>query len=243
MMLDRKINSLLLKILVIGFFLAQSACTPSILLKSELKIDKTQPVEKQIRFENFVNKTLTLGEEIATDAHTIKVISFPNGVEVILKPNTRIKISSVILFIGDVIVRTTGKFFKRTRNYFEVKTELVIAGIEGTQFQVSVDRQGNVSVLVLEGVVKLTPTMPVWPWKLLERSQKAMIRGQQPPQIIPARPSEIDEINQFINRVDKVVGAAKTANAAFGAALGAAIAGVIGVVLTETLDKNKDGPD
>jgi hypothetical protein len=87
------------------------------------------------------------GDEIRTGPQTTAVLSFIDGARVFVQPGTHIRIGSVFVYFGEVLVKVKG--------YFQVETRYATAGSEGTQYLVRVDPGDQVRVVVAEGRVGL----------------------------------------------------------------------------------------
>ncbi|EDN71253.1 WD-40 repeat protein [Beggiatoa sp. PS] len=146
-----------------------------------------------IRIENTPLKT---GDVVITRPKEVKTICFRGGTEVILKPNTKVKIQSVFEYFGEVIVKVRD-YLTHFRKKFQVETKYVVAGTEGTEFQVTGDSQNQVDVILSEGRVNLISKDQKWPIAPLMVNKKARMRQQQPPQIEAATQEEIQSIKQW----------------------------------------------
>ena len=97
------------------------------------------------------NVTLQGGDEIETDAHTRVLMRFTTApVQVALGPDSQARIGSLFLNRGQALIR-------KLKGYFGVETEFGTAASESTEYLVSVSPARTLSVIVLEGTVKLTP--------------------------------------------------------------------------------------
>jgi beta-lactam-binding protein with PASTA domain len=121
---------------------------------------------------------LQRGDRIVTDKGTEAVIVFEDAYEVILATDTAITISpDFFVEFGKAVVRK----LKELRKKFQAETKYVNAGVEHTQFAISVDRQDEVSVVVLEGTVTLESTENRWSPQTIGPRQGAVVRAGQPP--------------------------------------------------------------
>jgi ferric-dicitrate binding protein FerR (iron transport regulator) len=97
------------------------------------------------------NVALQTGDEIETDANTRVLIRFTSEpVQVALGAGTRARIGSLFLVRGQAMIR-------KLKGYFGVETEFGTAASESTEYLVSVSPAKELSVVVVEGTVKLTP--------------------------------------------------------------------------------------
>lgn len=145
---------------------------------------------------------LQKGDRIVTDGSTEAVLLFGDAYEVLLSPNTEISISpDIFLDFGKVIV----KKLKEIREKFTVETKYVNAGVEHTEFAVSVDRGDLVSVVVLEGTVTLESTTRSWPPQTVGAREGATIRaGQVPSRIERVPQDELDRTFGWGSRVESI---------------------------------------
>ncbi len=118
-------------------------------------------------------------DEIKTDGKTT-VVLYLRGTNVILKPDTHVEIVAssrkIHHHLGEIFVHVQGKTF-------DVETRYVVAGVEGTEFLVKVNKSDIVSVTVLDGLVRLKSKSSNWNSVELEEYQRAIISAKQPPQI------------------------------------------------------------
>jgi hypothetical protein len=102
-------------------------------------------------------------------------IHFANGDEVYLQPATRVEVGSIRLFFGELFARLVGG-----QGVFQVETEFLSAGSEGTEYLVRVDRaSGATTVIVRQGVVVCRPT----------RAPSQAVRLAPAEQLVLARPA------------------------------------------------------
>src|SRR6185295_5941869 len=87
---------------------------------------------------------LQRGDEIETEPNVVTVIRYPIG-DVYVDGSTRVRIGSL-----DVLF---GKVFARVRGLFSVENQNVVAGVEGTEFEFEVAKNGATQITVLDGTV------------------------------------------------------------------------------------------
>jgi hypothetical protein len=144
------------------------------------------------------NMGLQPGDEIRTGPQTIAVLSFIDGARVFVQPGTHIRIGSVFVYFGEVLVKVRG--------YFQVETRYATAGSEGTQYLVRVDPGDQVRVVVAEGRVGLVSRSRGWNKAILGVGQGAWLVGLDAPVgFPPATPSEIEDIRRRIQALDALV--------------------------------------
>src|SRR5262245_17716182 len=101
---------------------------------------------------------LESGDEIETYADASALIRYPEGHEIQLLPNTRIRLGSIYVFWGEIRA-----FIKAARGYFRVESEFVSLDVEGTRFWFRVQRDQTISMGVSEGRVRLSSKAGRWP--------------------------------------------------------------------------------
>jgi len=99
--------------------------------------------------------SLEPGDEIRTDPRSTAVLTFAEGARVYVQPNSHVRLGSVFVFIGEVLVKARG--------LFKVQTEYATAASEGTEYLVRVDPEARVRVVVAEDRVALTSNSGRWP--------------------------------------------------------------------------------
>jgi beta-lactam-binding protein with PASTA domain len=146
---------------------------------------------------------LQKGDRIVTDNATEAVLVFEDAYEVILSPDTAITISpDFFVDFGKAVV----KKLKEIRKKFQAETKYVNAGVEHTEFAISVDRGDVVSVVVQEGTVTLESTEKTWPTQTISARQGAVVRAAQPPTRRERVPQgELDRTFDWARRVEGVV--------------------------------------
>ncbi len=100
------------------------------------------------------NMGMQPGDEIRTGPQTTAVLSFIDGARVFVQPGTHIRIGSIFVYFGEVLVKVKG--------YFQVETRYATAGSEGTQYLVRVDPGDRVRVVVAQGRVGLVSRSGRW---------------------------------------------------------------------------------
>jgi beta-lactam-binding protein with PASTA domain len=150
-----------------------------------------------------ISMVLQRGDRLVTDDSTQAVIVFGDDYEVILDANTAITISpDFFVEFGKAIV----KKLKEIRKKFEAETKYVNAGVEHTEFSISVDKGDVVSVVVLEGEVTLESTDRAWATQTISARQGAVVRKEQPPALRERIPqTEIDRTFGLARRVESIV--------------------------------------
>jgi len=97
---------------------------------------------------------LQRGDILQTSVDVSAILRFADGNEVILGPNTRVRIGSLeVLF---------GRIFAGVRGGFVTTSETVSAEVEGTEYLFERRAAGAVRVLVLDGVVRCRSPQSRW---------------------------------------------------------------------------------
>ena len=142
---------------------------------STIKVDRrgqSIPVQR--------NLSLQTGDEIETRADSTAVLHFSDGHDVFLLPATRIRLGSLVVLFGELLVRARG--------FFQVETEFMTAGVEGTEFLFRALPRGlvnnSVSVVVLDGSVLCRSKSQRWfPVSVGKAEQFTVRRGLFPAKI------------------------------------------------------------
>jgi hypothetical protein len=143
------------------------------------------------------NMSLEPGDEIRTDAQSTVVLTFAEGARVYVQPNTHVRLGSIFVFIGEVLVKARG--------LFKVKTEYATAASEGTEYLVRVDPDAQVRVVVAEDRVALTSNTARWAKTWLGVGQSATIVGPDLLEVGRASSGEVEQIRTRIRNLDALV--------------------------------------
>ncbi len=141
--------------------------------------------------------SLEPGDEIRTDAQSTAVLTFAEGARVYVQPNTHVRLGSIFVFIGEVLVKARG--------LFKVKTEYATAASEGTEYLVRVDPEARVRVVVAEDRVALTSNSGRWPKRSLGVGQAAAIVGPDLLEVGQAGIGEVEQVRMRIRTLDALV--------------------------------------
>ena len=135
---------------------------------------------------------LVSGDEIQTEADSTAIIRFANGTEVFVGPNTHIRIGSLWVLFGEIYVKARG--------LFRVETLYVTAGVEGTEYLLTVGSEAEMSMVVLDGAVRLTSKTGGWEPVALRKLEQGVFLPQQTPLMSRVDPVEGHRIMQAINQ-------------------------------------------
>ncbi|MCB1752635.1 MAG: PASTA domain-containing protein [Gammaproteobacteria bacterium] len=145
-----------------------------------------------------VGMILKKEDVIQTGAGTSAAIGFMLAGEIILRPETRIKIlnPSIFEFFGEIFIRVKGAF--------DIHTEYATAASEGTEYVVKVGRGDRVTVTVLAGQVRLSSNTNAWSPLRLEARQRAGLDGAARPGTEPVSQQSFNATIDWINRVQSI---------------------------------------
>lgn len=142
-------------------------------------------------------QVLQPGDVVETGPEAAAVIRFPEGHEIVLDEETRVRLGSFIVEFGRLLARARG--------FFEVESENVVAGVEGTEFVFQAARRDrSVAVTLLEGSVVCRSKIGAWaPLRLRPRERFASAYPHSAaPEKRPATAEEMDEIRRWVRRID-----------------------------------------
>ncbi|EDN71254.1 secreted protein [Beggiatoa sp. PS] len=169
-----------------------------------------------LKFLRRENKRLKPGDEVKTDAKTIKILAFTTGMtDVILKPNTHVRIldSAIELIPSQTeysdnqseLFITTSNQWKKWNKKFQVKTRTVTIIPMGTKFSINAHKQ-EVSTVVIEGSVQLESNKNNWLPTVVQQHEKGIVRGEQnPPDTQKTTHAEIEKIIHPITQMEMAV--------------------------------------
>lgn len=157
---------------------------------------KVEIIREGKRIPAKTGMTLKKDDVIQTGPDTSASIQFMMSAEVILRPNTRVRISSIETFFGEIFIKVKG--------LFDVHTEYATAGSEGTEYVVKVEEDGKVTVTVLEGKVKLKSKSNAWSPVRLEVRQQASLEREKRPDTRQISQENFNSTIEWINRIISV---------------------------------------
>lgn len=141
---------------------------------------------------------LNIGDEVWTGPNSAVAIRFPNGSQMYLRSNSHIKIGSVFTFFGELFVRVKGAF--------QVDTEFVTAGAEGTEWVMLVSPNGDTRSTVLEGRVRIASRENFWrPMLITATNQNQIVtRSSRYTEMMLASQEEVNEMKHWIGEIDRL---------------------------------------
>jgi FecR protein len=191
--------ALLRSLAITGLVTLTAGCSGVATLQSVLRPDGADATVEDIQvFRNgrpvspVLSMGLESGDEIQTEADSTAIIRFAGGTEVIVAPNTRIRIGSLWIVFGEIYVKARG--------LFRVETLYVTAGVEGTEYLLTVDHEAEMSMVVLDGVVRLMSKTGSWEPIALRKFEQGVFRPQEIPLMSRVDPVQGNRIIQAINQ-------------------------------------------
>ncbi|WP_313952548.1 FecR family protein [Accumulibacter sp.] len=180
-------------------------------------------IRKGVRSQAKHNMPLEAGDEVQTNAQSTVVLSFADGARVYVQPNTHVRLGSIFVFIGEVLVKVKG--------YFAVQTEYATAGSEGTEYLVRVDPEQRVRVVVAEDRVGVTSNSGRWTRTSIGAGQAAWLAGPNLVEVGQVSYAEVEDIRKRIRELDALapnrsnLGTAALIGGIFAIGVGAATMG------------------
>ena len=138
------------------------------------------------------------GDEVETKSDSVAVIRYANLGEVLVNEATRVRLGSLDVLFGEI--------FAHVKGWFSVEGQLLVAGVEGTEFAFIVNSDQRESVAVREGTVRCTPKTRAWKPVHLPQWQTLVLEyGQPKPQVSPASAHEIGQLNIWAALLDRLL--------------------------------------
>src|SRR5262249_54524748 len=119
---------------------------------------------------------LQKGDQLSTGPTTRVLLRFANSAYVLVEPNTRLTISSLILEKGWIYVKT---WWPSRR---PISTRYFLLPEEGTRYSLSLDEQGHSVVQTQEGTVAVVSRSAAWPPVEVHRGEAVSINGAAAPE-------------------------------------------------------------
>jgi hypothetical protein len=215
-------GSALRHVILLALILAQAGCGSTTTVR---EVQGSAAVIQQGRaIPARADLPLKTGDELQTEPASTVILHFPGSDEVYVLSQTRVRIDSIFVFHGEIFVRAKGRF--------AVKTEFATAGVEGTEFWVSVDAKSTVSVGVFKGRVRLESRTGLWRPVRVTRNEVFRIPQEQPPSKDPNPQDDLDRIRQLIEEIDKRrTRVARKGQFIIPVVIGAVVTGVLGPLL------------
>jgi hypothetical protein len=116
------------------------------------------------------------GDRVVTEAGTRAVIGTGSSAEISLGASSdfTIRRASGFLLLGSLLVSV--------KRLFRVETRFVVAGVEGTEFSLSIDSSDITALEVLEGSVRVESKADKWAPRSYAEGEKCVARGAAEPE-------------------------------------------------------------
>jgi hypothetical protein len=138
---------------------------------------------------------LQQGDEIHVVGPAIVTLRFPEGHLVFLQPDTSVRIGSIFQSFGTLIVRARG--------LFRLQTDYWTAGVEGTEFSVSLSPDKKGEVAVTEGSISLSSNTGGWREIRVAENEVATILRDAPPSKALMRKAQLNAVRDLIRRLPR----------------------------------------
>ena len=143
------------------------------------------------------NMILETGDAIRIGPDVAAAIRFPNGSQLYVRSNSHIRIGSIFAFFGELFVRAKGAF--------QVDTEFVTAGVEGTEWVMRVSPNGDTRCIVMEGRVRMASNEQRWRPMSVEANNQMTTYGAEYQQVASTPPEEIRQIKRWVGQMDRII--------------------------------------
>jgi len=205
------LNCIVLIILTISQFGCAPARLEKVIIEERLAKFNEYQIIQLIREGKRVDvkeaMELKPGDEIKTDFQSTVVITFLEGMrvvaEIIVRPDTHVKIVNpekrLLLIIGEVFARIMEK------GKFALQTEYVDVMPLGTEFHVGVDKSQEVTIVVIDGSLRLTSRIQVWEPITMSRFQQGSVSGEGKPNVRIADKEKINSIIRGVNDIERLM--------------------------------------
>ena len=141
---------------------------------------------------------LQKGDLIRTGPNVAVAIRFPNRTQLYVRSDSRIRIGSIFAFVGELFVRVRGAF--------QVDTEFVTAGAEGTEWVMAISPGGDTRCTVLEGRVRVASRENAWRSLSIAANRTNVTRDSRYAETMPASPEELSDMRRWIGQIDRLIG-------------------------------------
>lgn len=143
-------------------------------------------------------EALETGDVVRTGPDGRAVLRLDDGrVEVIVFENSEVRIGSIFVALGEVVVRV----LKKVKDEFRAESEYAVATPETTEFLVAFGPDRDYRCAVIEGRVEVRSPKGEWPRATLSRGEVAIGRAGRP---VEERALDSQEYNALVERVNAV---------------------------------------
>jgi len=150
-----------------------------------------------VRLDVTPNMTLETGDTVRIGPDVAAAIRFPNGSQLYVRSNSHIRIGSVFAFVGELFVRVKGAF--------QVDTEFVTAGAEGTEWVMRVSPNGDTRCIVLDGYARMASNTQRWRPISVGVNNQMVTYGAEHQQVTSASPEDIRQIKRWVRQIDRII--------------------------------------
>jgi ferric-dicitrate binding protein FerR (iron transport regulator) len=133
---------------------------------------------------------------LTTDGQTRAVIESKTGSEIFIGEGDEVTLSQDSVLLG------RGRLFSRLRSRFRLETKYVVAGVEGTEVDLTVDSDDVVWLTVLQGVVKVSSRTGRWIARQYGEGEHGVVRGEAEPEKNRLDPTELQNIRQWVQEFE-----------------------------------------
>ncbi|MBD3309341.1 substrate-binding domain-containing protein, partial [candidate division KSB3 bacterium] len=142
---------------------------------------------------------LQAGDTITTQADSTAAITYRKGHTVVLGPaetDGEIRKQGMLGRIGRIFVKAQGAF--------QVETDYIAAGTEGTEFVVDLGADTAVAVSVLNGKILVRSQKNLWEPVRLDRLEQATTSGAEAPTVAPIEQQKFNTTIEWVNQTEKL---------------------------------------
>ncbi len=165
---------------------------------------------------------LRRGDVVTTGPRAEAVIRYASGSQLYMRQNSSGRIGSLLGLIGEVFAKIKGRF--------EVETTFVRAGAQGTAYLVRAAPDGEASVVVFEGTVRVDSTQRAWAPVTIGAGQM-VVAQMRPPQPMPATVEELQATRAWVERLERLVPPPASISSTEAAIAAAAVAVAVGAII------------
>lgn len=152
-----------------------------------------------------VGMRIQKGDSILTGPDTEIVLDVTGGYRVYVDENSELVIVNpkLLLRLGRAFVET----LQRVKEALTVDTEYVVAGVEGTAFELEVSAEGVVTCTVVEGTVQLRPKDEADSWGPIPygaRERVTVVRDERPSSVDVLQPQELENEIAWVREIQRI---------------------------------------
>lgn len=144
-----------------------------------------------------IGMELLEGDTVSTDGQTRVVLESSMGSEIFVGPDDEVTLGK-----GSVFLKR-GRLFSKLKELFRLETKYVVAGVEGTEVDLSVDSGDVVSLAVVEGTVRVASRTERWGARTYGEGEHGVVRGEAEPTKSLLDPTERQNIRQWVEEFER----------------------------------------